>query len=163
MRIIVPTVLVVLVLTGCEKEAPPAAGPAAAAPAGAKPSAPNLDLQPTHARPTEYTVAIEKSATEPPTYSVVWTAKVDSSGWKITTESVLVEDDGLGKTVARVYTVLHEPRPDDSISATPEVLTARYDAGEKVVEKAELSAKHTVRDSKPTYPQMYTIVKRAGG
>ena len=161
MNRIFPVFMLLLIFTACEKqEPPPADRPPSNAAAPATSVAPNLDLQPTHATPT-YTVAIEESATEPPTYSVVWTARVDTSGWKITTESVLVEED-LGKSVARVFTIVHEPQPGDTVTTTPETLTARYDAGTKLVEKAELNAKHTVRDSKPTYPQLYSVVQRAG-
>ncbi len=144
-------------LVCCEerKEAPAAAPPAAPA----RPAVNSLDLQPTHARP-EVTLEIVKSDDEPPHYTVNWTARVDSTGWKMTTDTVLVEEviDG---TVARVYTIVHEPQPGDTVTSTPETLTLSYDAGTRKVDKAELSLKHTVRDSKPTYPQMYAVAKYA--
>lgn len=118
------------------------------------------DWQPTHPEP-EYTLAIEKSDANPPTYSVVWTAKVDSSGWTMATESVLVEES-MRSWGARAYILLSEPGPHEKVKMEPEVLTGRHDCGTQVVHLAELSAKHTVLDSKPTYRQMYVVVKHAG-
>lgn len=155
-----PFVCVVLTgMSGCgERGAEPAAPAPASKPAAA---APNLDLQPTYPEP-EYTLAIEKSESDPPQYSVVWTATVNTGGWKLTTESVLVEDS-MGKTAARVWIVVHEPQPGDVVTQAVTTLTGRHDAGTTKIEKAELSAKHTVRDSKPTYPQLYSVVKEIGG
>lgn len=109
----------------------------------------------------EYKVWIEKSADDPPKYTVIWSATVNSGGWKLTQESVLVEDR-LGKMEARIYAVVHEPQPDEVVTEAEETLTDRYDAGTTEVRLAELSMKHTVKDSKPTYAQLFGIVARYG-
>lgn len=121
----------------------------------------NLDLQPTHPQP-EYTLAIAKSETAPATYTVVWSVRVDSSGWKLTTEQVLIEDY-LGGNIARVTIIVHEPQPGDSVTEGFQTLYGRHDAGITQIQRAELTAKHTVRDSKPKYPQLYSVVMQVGG
>lgn len=148
-------------VAGCDDRKQPAQKADTPQSATARPTPDDLkDWQPKHPTP-QYSLAIEKSDTEPPTYSVVWTAKVDSSGWKMTTESVLVEES-MRSWGARAYVIVHEPGPHEKITMEPEVLTGRHDCGTQVVHLAELSVKHTVLDSKPTYPQMYAVVKQAG-
>ncbi len=156
--IIIVVVGALISVTGCDKsqEQDAALPPSNDTNAGSSLTNP-LDLQPTQPRP-EFTLAIEKSADGPPQYSVVWTARVNTGGWKMTTESVLVEDM-MGKMTARVYVVVHEPQPGDIVTQAQETLTGRHDAGTTEIQQAELSAKHTVRDSKPTFPQMYSVEK----
>jgi hypothetical protein len=159
MRISIIIVIGALIsVIGCDKPQGQDAAPPPSTNANAGSSLTNpLDLQPTHPRP-EFTLAIEKSASEPPQSSVVWTARVNTGGWKMTTESVLVEDM-MGKMTARVYVMVHEPQPGDIVTQAQETLTGRHDAGTTEIQQAELSAKHTVRDSKPTNPQLYSVEK----
>jgi len=167
MKLLLPLVITALITTaGCEerKASESRSSPAPTsetAPAPSRPTPDELkDWQPTHPAP-KYTLDIEKSDTDPPTYSVVWTATVDSGGWRMTTESVLVEENNRS-IEARVYIVLHEPPPGEAVTVSPEVLTGRHDNKTEVIHLAELTAKHTVRDSNPTFPQLFTVVQRAG-
>lgn len=159
-QILALALMSVIVVAGCNEQGEQPETPAKST-VGASEVSANLDLQPTYPAPT-YTLVIEKSETDPKQYSVAWTARVNTSGWKMTTENVLIEDS-MGKTIARVWIVMHEPQPGDSVTQVAETLAGRHDAGTTQIDKAELSAKHTVRDSKPTYPQTFSVIEQVGG
>lgn len=145
-------------LTGCESKAPnPAAGSTPAKPASPAAAAPNLDLQPTHPKPT-YTLEVLPNPADPNRSIVKWTATVDSSGWSFKTESVLEEENNRAMW-ARAFVVISEPQPGDTIEKSPQTITGTYEAKQKI-DKAELSMKHTVRDAKPTWAPMYVVVKK---
>lgn len=143
-------------LVACEKQGANTPPPAVAEVAP-KPAARNLDVQPTHPGPT-YTLDIKKSDTDPPTYTVTWTAAVDSGGWAVVSQTNMPEES-MGKMVARLWVVIGEPMPDTEFSKEPTTISGSFDAGTQKIDAAELNVKHTVLDSKPTYQQLFTVVK----
>lgn len=135
----------------CDKE------PAASTPAPA--AAPNAPPAPQF-KP-EYSLTISTSDAEPKQYTVVWSAQVNTGGWKLTTDRVLVEDS-MGKTQARVYAILEEPGPGEMVTQATETLTGTHDAGTTRIDSAELSIKRTRRGGEPSFMPVYAVVKRIG-
>lgn len=141
-------------LAGCGEEqvadtpAPPATP--AAKPAAAPAAQPEFK--------PEYGLEIIATGT-PKKYSVKWTAKVNTGGYKLKTDSVLVEDM-MGKQTARIYSILEQPGPDEMVTQAAETVEATYDAGDKLIEAAELSIKRETRGAKTDFPALYVVVKK---
>jgi hypothetical protein len=153
---------VVLTLTAavsCDEQ--PSSGPVAADPATPAASAPPANAPRPAAPDPEYTLAVSDSEADPKTYKVTWSAKVNTGGWKMTTEQVLVEES-MRKVTARVYVILEEPGPDEMVTQAQETLIGTHDAGATKVDAAELSVKRTRRAGQPAFLPMYVVVKRAG-
>jgi hypothetical protein len=141
-------------LAGCgEEQAARTAAPPATPPAP-PPAAPaeQPELKP------EYGLEIIATGA-PKMYSVKWTAKVNSGGYKLKTESVLVEDM-MGKQTARIYSILEQPGPGEMVTQAIETVEATYDAGDKLIEAVELSIKRETRGVKREFPALYSIVKK---
>jgi hypothetical protein len=135
----------------CDKEPTPSTPAPAAAPNA--PPAPQFK--------PEYSLTISTSDAEPKQYTVVWSAQVNTGGWKLTTDRVLVEDS-MGKTQARVYAILEEPGPGEMVTQATEKLTGTHDAGTTRIDSAELSIKRTRRGGEPSFMPVYAVVKRIG-
>lgn len=139
----------------CEKapEAPPTttAPPAEAAPAWQKAPEPTYDA------------AIEVISEDPPRYAATWSATVNTGGWTMTVESVLVEgaSNRLDSMVARVYVILEEPGPGETVTQAQETLTGRHET-DQPIDQIELSVKRTVRGDTSPWAPMYSIVKNVG-
>lgn len=143
--------LVFALVAGCDNDAAPTA-PAAPQPAAAaapKPVAPEYK--------PEFTVEVKKN--EAGHAIVTWTAKVNTGGWKLITDSVLVETP-ISKLQARVYSTLEAPGPDEMVTQGFTTVTAEYDAGDKNVEETELSIRQTVRGVKSQWAPLYSVMKR---
>jgi hypothetical protein len=108
--------------------------------------------------PVEYAIAIEESTTEPKTYSVKWSAQVNSGGWGMKTETVLVEELN-GAMACRIWVTLTQPHPTDVVSQGIETLTAKHDAGTTKIERVEFSARRMVSGVTPAYAPLYSVVK----
>lgn len=91
---------------------------------------------------------------------VTWSAKVPTSGWKMTTESVLVEDS-FGKTSARVWVVLEQPGPDENVDAGEQTLTGEHKDPKKI-DLVEFSAKVAVRGVDDPKRTLYRVEKKIG-
>lgn len=157
---LLPAVGVALVLASfaCDNDpTPTAANPAPTATAAPPPPPPAADAAPRF-KP-EYSLTISSTDAEPKQYSVIWTAQVNTGGWKMTTEQVLVEDS-MGKTSARVYAILEEPGPGEMVTQATETLTGRHDAGNTKIDRAELSIKRVRRGGNDK--GLYVVVKQTG-
>ena len=140
-------------ILGCNDAPPPSP---VAAPAQPAPPAPQIpDVKP------EYTLEISSTDSTPKTYTVTWTARVNTGGWTMKTDQVLVEDS-MGATAARIYAILEQPGPDTIVTQAVETLTAKHEAGERKIDKAELSIKRMVRGANTDFPALYSIVKETG-
>lgn len=149
--------LVAMLLGGCGEEPAPAPAPVPQSSVPAPPAAPKqITLS-----PQDYGLEIKASETDPKKYTVVWTARVPTGGWKLTTDSVLVEDS-MGKTAARIWATLEQPGPDEMVTQAVETLSATHDAGTTKIDQAELSIRQHIRGVKYDTPALYGIVKRAG-
>jgi len=147
-----------LLLVGCSDDAPPAVAPPTnqASPAAAPPVVIVPDIKP------QYTLGIIASENAPKNYTVKWTAQVNTGGWTMKTDQVLVEDM-MGKLTARIYAILEKPAAGEMVTQAVETLTGEYDAGEKAIEQVELSIKTNVRGVKSDFPALYSVVKTTGG
>jgi hypothetical protein len=142
---------VTIFVAGCDDTTSQPAPPAVAAPAAEAPKPKVPEYKP------EYTVEVKTNAAGHKI--VVWTAKVNTGGWKLITDSVLVETP-MDKMQARVWSTLEQPGPDEMVTQGFETVTAEYDAGDKNVEEAELSIRRMVRGVKSPWAPLYEIVKR---
>lgn len=126
------------------------------------PAAPTVKSEPQYRVPAipklDYAVKVKTSATTPKTYAAVWSITVPTSGWKLATDSVLVEES-MGVTSARVWATLEQPHPSEPVTQTPETLTGEHDAGEQQVDKVELSIRVMPRGFKLLAPPLYEVVK----
>lgn len=149
--------LVLLAFGGCDSETEtPAASTTSTT------STPGPANEPAQAAPAykpTYTVEIQTMESDPPQYRVVWTAEVNTGGWKMTTESVLVEDS-MGVTSARIFAILEQPGPSETVTEAMETVTGTHDAGTQQVDQAELSIKRIVRGVEYDFPPLYVIVKQ---
>jgi len=143
-----------LALTACEKsETPPTTD--GIPPASQTPVAPEWQRAP---EPT-YDAAIEVISEDPPKYAATWSATVNTGGWKMTTESVLVEPPSFGDgMIARVYVILEEPGPGETATQALETLTGRHEADQPITQ-IELSVKRTVRGDTSPWAPLYSVVK----
>ena len=153
-------IVLVLGVFGCEAPTPPSGPPIpevnASEPAASTPIA---NPPPRPAYQPEYTLTIEPNASGAGSV-VKWTAFVNSGGWTMATDKVLVEDS-MGATVARVYIILEEPGPDEMVTQALETLRGEH-ATEQVVTKAELSVKRNTRGADTGgFAALYSIVKTA--
>ena len=131
----------------------------AAPPAASSPEPPAVaDAPVTPAYQPVYTIEIKPSAADPKKSTVTWTAHVNTGGWTLTTDRVLVEDS-MGTTVARVYAILESPGPNDIVAQAFQTLTGTHDADRKV-DSAELSIKRTAKGVDTGFAPLYSIVKR---
>ena len=150
--------LVANLVVGCG-EGDTAAAPAPAPPAAVSPEPiPAADAPVTPVYQPVYTLEIKPSAADPNKSTVTWSAYVNTGGWTLTTDKVLVEDS-MGATVARVYAILQSPGPDDMVAQAFQTLTGTHDADRKV-DKAELSIKRTSKGDDTGFTPVYSIVKR---
>lgn len=108
-----------------------------------------------------YTLELVPDASNPPHMIVKWSAKVNTGGWSLKTESVLVEES-MQKRIARVYAILESPGPEEIVTQSIETLSGSHDAGAVQVDGAELSIKRVTRGDKSGYLPMYVIVQRVG-
>jgi hypothetical protein len=157
MKSILPLILAVsFCFFGCDdKPAPPETpkapeGPAAQAAHQASAEVPAFE--------PEYTVAIEESTADPKTYTVTWAAKVNSDGWTLKTENVLVEEHNAAMA-CRIWATLEQPGPADKVTPEPQTVTGKHDAGEVKIERVELSVRRTTRGEKPEFAPLYSVVK----
>lgn len=150
------TLVPVLALFACEKE--PASSPSATPQAPAQPD-PGWQRAPDPA----YDAAIEVISEDPPKYAATWSATVNTGGWTMTTESVLVEgaSNKLDSTVARVYVILEEPGPGEVVTQAQETLTGSHETNQPI-DQIEFSVKRTVRGDTSPWAPMYTVVKQVG-
>lgn len=147
-----------LCLIACEKspEAPPQTQ--GVPPASQTPAQPEWQraLEPT------YDAAIEVISEDPPKYAATWTATVNTGGWTMTTESVLVEPPSFGDgMVARVYVILEEPGPGETVTQALETLTGRHET-DLPITQIEFSVKRTVRGDTSPWAPLYSVVKNVG-
>jgi hypothetical protein len=154
MRVLSILSVLVLLMAAVSCDDEPSSRPAATGPA--KPAAPAAAERPAAPDP-EYALAVSKS--DPKACKVTWSAKVNTGGWKMTTEQVLVEES-MRKVTARVYVILEEPGPDEMVTQAEETLTGTHDAGTTKVDAAELSVKRTRRGGQPAFMPLYVVVKR---
>lgn len=133
------------VLVGCDNE--PVATPATPA-APANPSAPAAAA---NYKP-DYTLTLADN-------TVTWSAVVNTGGWTMTTDQVLVEDS-MGKTSARIYITLEQPGPDEITTQALETLEDKHTADRKL-DSAELSVRRKIRNQDTTGAALYSIVKTA--
>ena len=153
-KLTLPLLALALTLTACEKE--PAATPAPSTPQ--TPAAPEWQRAP---EPT-YDAAIEVISEDPPRYAATWSATVNTGGWTMTTESVLVEAPSFGEgKIARIYVILEEPGPGEVVTQAEETLTGRHEADEPITQ-IEFSVKRTVRGDTSPWAPMYNVVKKIG-
>jgi hypothetical protein len=156
MKPILPLLLAISLCSfGCDDKPvstpPPATPVAPAAPvAQAAPEAPQFE--------PEYTIAIEESTTDPKTYTVTWAAKVNSDGWTLKTESVLVEEHNAAMA-CRIWATLEQPGPADKVTPEPQTVTGKHDAGEVKIERVELSVRRITRGEKTEFAPLYSVVK----
>lgn len=123
----------------------------------AAPPAPKKEL--VRVKPV-YDVTLKTGEGEADPSVVTWTAKVPTSGWKMTTESVLVEET-TGKMAARVWVILEQPGPDEQVTAKEETLTGEA-TDKRKIERVEFSAKVAVRgidDPKRAYYVVEKMIK----
>lgn len=138
---------------GCDsKPAEPVAAPAAPAEA---PKAPVAEVP---AYKPEYALAIEQSTTTPKTYAVTYSAKVNTGGWTLKTDKVLVEEYN-GMMAARIYATLEQPNPSTTVTQAMETLTEKYDAGTVEIGRVEFSVRRHVNGITYTSPALYSVVK----
>jgi hypothetical protein len=146
-------------LAGCEEPAQSPEPPPQATP-DAKPAAKGPSVEELQQIRPDYSIEIVTKESDPPQYEVVWTAKVPTGGWTMTTDSALVEDS-MGKTSARIYVTLEQPGPDEMTTQAQETVTGRHDAGTTKVDKAELHVRRHIRGIKYDTPALYGNVARA--
>ncbi len=142
-----------LCFAGCDKPAAPApAAPAAAeAPATvAQPEVPRFEPQ--------YAVAIEESKTDPKQYAVTWSARVNTGGWAMKTDSVLVEEYN-GMMACRIWVTLEQPNPSATVTQGFETVAGKHDAGTTKIERVEFSVRRNVQGVKYDFPATYSVVK----
>jgi hypothetical protein len=120
---------------------------------------PPLPIQP-EIKPV-YTLDIVASEGSPKQYKVKWTAQVNTGGWTLKTERVLIEED-LRKQVARVYAILEKPAAGEMTTQAVEIVTGEHDAGEQLIERAELHIKQVTRGDTGAITGYYVKVKTAG-
>lgn len=156
-KLTLPLIALALTLTACEKE--PAASPAPATPEAPAAPAPEWQRAP---EPT-YDAAIEVISEDPPKYAATWSCAVNTGGWTMTVESVLVEgaSNKLDSTIARVYIILEEPGPGEVVTQAQETLTGRHET-DQPIDQIELSVKRTVRGDTSPWAPMYNVVKNVG-
>jgi len=155
-KLTLPLLALAFTLTACEKE--PAATPATTTPQTPAAPAPEWQRAP---EPT-YDAAIEVISEDPPKYAATWSCAVNTGGWTMTTESVLVEAPSFGDgKIARVYVILEEPGPGEVVTQAEETLTGRHEADEPITQ-VEFSVKRTVRGDTSPWAPMYSVVKKIG-
>jgi hypothetical protein len=146
--------LAALSLTACEKPpAEPAPSPAAP-PASESPAAPDAP-----AFEPDYTLEfVTPEGAAGPT-GVRWTALVNTGGWTMTAESVLVEPPQYGDGMnVRVFVILEQPAPGETVPQAMQTLTGTHDAAQPVTH-AELSIKRKVRGDTSGFDGYYAVVK----
>lgn len=154
------TLLSVLVLSlipfGCEKSAEtpeptPGVPPAQQVPEASAPVVPPYE--------PEYTFEfVTAEGAEAPT-GVKWTALVNTGGWTMTTESVLVEPPQYGDGMnARVYIILEQPAPGETVTQAMETLTGTHDAAQPITH-GEFSVKRKVRGDTSGFDGYYSVIK----
>lgn len=144
-----------LLHAGCDETPTSPPVPSTAAPVAAATPAPSAAMP--EYKP-EYTLAIEESTATPKTYTVTWSAKVNTGGWTMKTDRVLIEELN-GANAARVWVILEQPGPSDMTTQAIETLTGKHDAGTTKIERAEFSVKRVVRGASTEFPSMYAVVK----
>jgi hypothetical protein len=151
MKPIALTLALVFALFGCDNSEPTTAAPAVpvAAPA------PAVDMTPATPVELEYTTRIEPNG--PDKSTIIWTARVPTGGWSMTTDSVLIEDD-MGKMWARVWVTIESPDPNATVTQAFETLTGMHEA-DKPVEKTEFSVRRMIKGEIPPFAPLYAIVK----
>lgn len=133
-------------------------------PAATPPPVPAADQKPKTDPPKkprynpEYAIAIEESKTDPKQYTVTWKAKVNSQGWTMKTDSVLVEEYN-GAMAARIYVTLEEPNPSETVKEEMTEVTGQHDAKTTKIERVEFSVRRNVRGVNYTSPNLYSVVK----
>lgn len=141
---------------GCDsKPAEPVASPA---PPAAPAEAPKAPVANAPAYKPEYALAIEQSTTTPKTYAVTYSAKVNSGGWKLTSDSVLVEEYN-GMMACRIFATLEQPNPSATVTQEMQTITGKYDAGTVEIGRVEFSVRRQVNGVTYTSPAAYSVVK----
>lgn len=145
-----------LTLAACEKspEAPqptPGVPPVSDAPTPAAPETPAYE-------PTYTLEFVTPEGADAPT-GVQWTALVNTGGWTMTTESVLVEPPQYGEGMnVRIYAILERPGAGETVTQALETLTGTHDAAQPITH-AELSIKLKGRDDPADWQRYYAVVK----
>jgi hypothetical protein len=135
---------------------PPAPAPApAAAATSAQPAAPEMPQ-------LKMNYAIEVVSNDAGDSIVRWSAPVPTGGWRLITDSVLVEDAMGDKKVARVWATLEQPNPSEMVTQAFTTVTGEHNAGKTKIDKTELSIRRTTRGVKSDFAPTYAVVKSAG-
>jgi hypothetical protein len=132
--------------------------PATPAPTPAADQKPKTDPPQKPPYKPEYAIAIEESKPDPKQYTVTWKAKVNSEGWTMKTDSVLVEEHN-GAMACRIWVTLEEPNPSETVKETMTEVTGKHDAGTTKIERVEFSVRQNIRGVKYLSPNMYSVVK----
>jgi hypothetical protein len=88
---------------------------------------------------------------------VTWTAKVPTTGWKMTTINVLIETTN-NKWAARIEVIIEQPGPDEAVTAGEQTLIGEYKDKHKI-ERVELSSRVVVRGVDDVKRAMLSVVK----
>jgi hypothetical protein len=153
-------VLGCLCVVGCDdKPAAPTTSPKDNAPAmaPAPAPAPSAMTEKNMFQP-KYSVAIEESNTDPKQYTVTWSARVNTGGWTMTTDKVLIEEH-MGAMAARIYVTLEQPSPSDTVTQAFETITGKHDSGTTRIQRVEFSVRRTTRGAKYDSQPGYGVVK----
>lgn len=89
---------------------------------------------------------------------VEWSVRVNTGGWTMKTDHVLVEEINQ-KSTAQIFLILEQPGDDEMVTQAFETLSARHDAPN--LQAAELLVKRVIRGDDSTSASTYAIVKRA--
>jgi hypothetical protein len=142
-----------LCLLGCDsKPAEPVALEKSAPAAAPAPVAAATEYKP------EYAVAIEQSSASPKTWAVTYSAKVNTGGWTLKPDSVLVEEHN-GMMACRIYATLEQPSPSSVVTQAFETITNKYDAGTVEIGRVEFSVRRKTAGMESPYQPMYSVVK----
>jgi hypothetical protein len=83
---------------------------------------------------------------------------VNTTGWTMKTDSVLVEEHN-GAMAARIWVTLEEPNPADKVTEEMTDVTGTHNAGATKIGRVEFSVRRNVRGVKYTSPNLYSVVK----
>lgn len=104
----------------------------------------------------QYGLEVTPPAAEGQDGTATWSIIVPTGGWKMTTDSVLVEDWRNAPAV-RVYVTLEQPGAGEMVTQALETLTDKKSG--KDVTKAEFSVRQKIRGVESPWAPMYKVVK----